>query len=775
MKRRPRPAALLLGLLLGIGAAAQPPAPTTIPVTVTLAPAKNDLEPQAAKARVRAKAVGGVTGSRPAEPIEAVETGGEAPGKLTLQLAPGTLWEITVQVDGYWAAPALLDPAQSTHARLELWPTGRLLGRLHVPTHETLPETVGIRFEGGQGGEIPESHLECPVEANGVWKCAVPAGALDLRVRAASFVSHFFWERDVRAGILNNLGVQQLERGASLVGFVEAAAGGELAEICTVELEPMAAGRPTDTRDRERFERLKLTRFVGPQGFFHFQGIPPGSYRVTAQQTGMAPSALAPISVLPDTETEIRDPLVLHPPAVLAVQLEPPVDPFDRPWKVELWQRSEIVGHADVVGSWDADAGGRLERTGLDLGDYALFVKDRQGAQWAAEDVRMEGGRTLVTVELPVVWVEGTVHLGDEPLSAEVTFGGPFGAQKVQMVADQDGEFFGVLPKDGAWLVYVENEDPAVTRYFYDVAVEPGPSGGVARVRLELPDTRVEGEVVDSEGRPTGRALVRVYEENAQRKTVTVTDEEGEFTFRGLKEGPIRLVAEKGSATSRPHRVELTEDVESPSQRLVLEERQAIHGRVVDPQGRGLPGVALTAHSVQGTASLLDLPYRVTTDVDGRFELDVPSSATHVQITAYPPGYTLTPLALMPIPDEPVLIQPERHGGSLVLEIEEPLEWERAWSPKPALFLEGLPISFEELQNWAAVQGHRYGADTTRFIVPALPPGRYLACLEAVYHQVKQVQFQPSPANCQEVLVTPFSEQTVELGDPGAAQLEGGR
>lgn len=758
MTKPPALPVLVLGLCLAFAAGAESPATEPVPVVVSLAPSEGRAMPEPVNAHVFAEAAGGLGGHSSSEPVQAR---GEVPGKVTLELAPGTLWEITAQVDGFWAAPELLDPAQSTQARLALYPTGRLVGRLNVPTHEDLPEVVGVRF---QNEEIPQSHLECPVEDNGVWKCDVPAGTLDLRIRAASFVSHFVWDREARAGVLNNLGTQKLQRGASLVGFVETAEGGELSEDCAVELRPVAAGRAADARDREKLQQLTLRDSAGPRGFFHFRGIPPGSYRVSARQPGSAAAELAPIAVLPNMETEIRDPLVLHSPSVLAVRLQPPMDPFDRPWKVELWKRSEIVGHADVVGSWEADEAGEVEKTGLAVGDYALFVKDRQGAQWAAEEVRIDPGRTVLDVELPVVWVEGTVHLGDEPLSAEVVFGGPFGARKVSMPANEDGEFFGILPEDGEWLVYVENEEPAVTRYFYDVSVEPGPSGGVARVRLELPDTRVEGEVVDAEGRPASRALVRVYEEDADRKTVTVTDDDGEFTFRGLEEGPVELVAEKDRALSRARRVELAEDVEPAPVRLVLEERQKIRGRVVDPEGRGLPGVALHAHPVQGTASLLDLPRRVTTDVEGRFELDVAAAATQVQITAYPPGYTLTPLPLMPIPDDPLLIQPERHGGSLVLEVDEPLDLEDAWSPKPALFLDGLPISFEELRNWAGVQGHRYGVESTRFVVPALPPGRYLACVEAVYQQVKQVHFRPSPSHCRQVLVTPFSEQTVKLG-----------
>ncbi len=89
-----------------------------------------------------------------------------------------------------------------------------------------------------------------------------------------------------------------------------------------------------------------------------------------------------------------------------------------------------------------------------------------------------------------------------------MAFGGASGTTSVLMFADDEGLFQGSLPRSGSWQVDVKSRGFGVHRRLRAVEVEPAAGSSRAWVEIELPGTRLEGEVVDAQGRGIDRATV---------------------------------------------------------------------------------------------------------------------------------------------------------------------------------------------------------------------------------------------------------------------------
>lgn len=121
-----------------------------------------------------------------------------APGSLRLALQEGHTYLVQVSAPGYWAREASVYVGGATAAepvRVTLWPTGAIAARAACPGEPTRPERLVVRFAPTPGaGEVagPQGEVTCPLAAEGL-HCEIPAGTLDLCLRAEGFVSHFVW------------------------------------------------------------------------------------------------------------------------------------------------------------------------------------------------------------------------------------------------------------------------------------------------------------------------------------------------------------------------------------------------------------------------------------------------------------------------------------------------------------------------------------------------------------------------------------------------------
>lgn len=681
---------------------------------------------------VRVQAVPSSTapGQAQAEPIEAR---GEVPGPVRLDLPPSQVWQIAVEADGYWSRPVMTAGSSSDPAGvdLDLWPLGTLSGSIQVPPGQKDPSELTVRFRTsprpGKADPLGEHSVTCPI-ADRRWTCRIPEGNLDLRLRARGFVSHFRWGVGVKGGETLPIGLLSLQPGASVVGRVEAEDAAVSPKDCRVELAPMISGMGRAQEDeKERRAGLTLSATVNERGFFHFEGVKPGSYRLTAQQPGLAPAEIYPVSVLETSESEVRQPLVLRRAVPLEVRLDPPVDPWNRRWQVGIFGRSPVPGSTIALGKTVANEQGRLVKEGLAPGDYEIEVQDGNGSSYAWQEVRLERGTAPVEIRLPLVWVEGTVELGEDPLEANLWFGGRNGRVSVLLRAGRDGEFAGVLPREGEWDIDVDASSPKVERRLLKVAVKPLPEATSARLTLRIPATRISGEVLDEKGDRVPKARVMAMDPQTLDPSFVESDEEGRFELEGLSEGLVTLIADKAGAKSSELAVDLSEGNSLPPVKLVLRKLRELNG-VILAQGSGLPGVkVLVMAPDRNNPAALPTSVQALTDVEGRFRVNVPGGATDLLLMAMPAGFDFIAQRWDRLPSEPLQLNATSVGGRLTIvpgdsgDNSDP-ETERVMVTVNGVFLDSILLG-----AWSSLQGEP-NPGPQRLSAPHLPPGRYTVC-----------------------------------------------
>ena len=755
--------ALLAATVLTVPARgqSQPPAPIEISFE-----ARHLAEGESVRVQLTATPVILGRGGKDQEPRR---TWVEAPEKILLILGQDRAWRLDAVGPGVWARPVVVVEGQRA-AKLELIPTTDVRGVVVAERGERMPVEVTVRFETPEGvpaeERIGETIVRCPVQPDGALVCPVPVSRLDLRVRAAEFVSHFFWNVRLKAGEPHDLGPIKLRRGASIVGrvvpFPEA---GPVA----LALAPYSADQGRG-REEEKLRRMTLKERPNEHGFFHFDGIQPGSYKVIARQGEKARAQYFPVSVLENAESEIRDPLVLEPPVRLVVAIDPRQDFFEKPWRLRLLQLGDTPGSAGAVAEGRVDETGSFRSDPVDPGGYVLLVRDSTGNQVAMRELTLDRQTGEVRVEIPYVWVSGSVRLGEEPLIADVIFGGRFGAEKVTLHSDEEGHFEGALPREGDWPVHVASSAPSIARDFLAISVE-APSGSLAaEVELILPNTAVTGDVVDAEGRPFEGALVRLQEVETNLLTSAQTDASGKFRFHGAAEGTVILEASAriGSgeqAASQNVTVKIEEDRETDSVRLVLHPLRTLTGRVFSASGN-VPGAAVEVRLIQDDGRWIALPGITKTRVDGTFAVQIPAQARGGLLAVLVPGYALRLVPLNEIPKEPLTLAVETSAGTVRINLPEPVRLRDPYQPKPQLFVDGRAISFFTIDRWIKInQELTTGPSLT---VRQLPPANYTACWMPMSLTSNLLTLTPS-GDCKSGFLAPGTELVLDLEPEGSS------
>jgi hypothetical protein len=320
------------------------------------------------------------------------------------------------------------------------------------------------------------------------------------------------------------------------------------------------------------------------------------------------------------------------------------------------------------------------------------------------------------------------VELGNEPVAAEVVFGTTTGAPRVNLRSDEEGLFFGVLPREGEWPVEVILPGGA-PQAIDPVAVRRGP-GGVARVALRVPDTRLLGEVVGDDGVPVAGAIVLVVrldapaseverragvDQRRRRETNLRTDREGAFEIRGLLPGTVRVHAHDAGRSSDWREVALAEDEPTEPVRLVLRLRQRVVGIVVSPDGP-VPGAAVMGYS-RGREAPVEPFAQAVTGADGRFSLEVDAQTPLLDLLVVPPVHDVVLTRFSP-GAEPVVVAVERSGASLILE---------GFGPDAVLVGGGAELPLGVLVS-ALFRFGRVAIDSQALQIEGMPPGVYAAC-----------------------------------------------
>ncbi len=682
----------------------------------------------------------------------------------TLALSPGR-WVLMAEAAGYWGSEHPVAVTQTaTEVTLDLWPAGQVEGGYTVPDGEAAPTNLFAFLRPAPevaASQAPApSKVVCPVERE-TWRCTLPAGLLDIRFQADGFIPRYQWGIRVPRGGALRLGRLDLRRGSAVLGWVVTADGTGVGDKGRVELQPKMGGPVRSQEDVSRLKALSFEAPIHPRGFFQLDGVPPGAYVLAAKHDRFATAATT-VRVVPGEVTEIANPpLVLDLPQTLEVYLSPPLDPWGKPWAVRLLRLDRGSAVMTNVLLEPAESGGIWKKAGLAPASYLLKIGPHNGDTWQVEEVEVNASLAPLHLDINVLQVVGTLRLGKDPLAAKLTFGGRWGAVRIQARSDDEGKFQVFLPQAGDWSVHISSTEPPVNREIPKLAIQPKPDTNVAELAIDLPNTKLRGRVVDEAGTAVAGALVSVQSAGSveEPRVQERADGEGQFEILGLPSGPVQVGADAaGDRSSDLIIATITDDQELPPVTLTLRPRLRISGTVAWPGGV-VAGARVKAVPV-------GIPYfsvpSTTSDAQGRFEVTVPPATREMLLAVGAPGFAFRMLRI-PVPeDRQFVVGVEQAGGTLIVKTEGPHNLPAPDIPD-IFVLQG--SAFEGLfylRMWAVSSGANQ-EDPTRSVIPFVEPGEYRACWVSPAEQASLAIGIIPEGRCAKGFLPPNGELTLKL------------
>ncbi|HEX6096499.1 MAG TPA: carboxypeptidase-like regulatory domain-containing protein [Thermoanaerobaculia bacterium] len=585
-----------------------------------------------------------------------------APSDVDLSAAEE--WSITATSRGCWS-PVLHARRDAKNLVLPLWPEAALTGRVIVPKGAEPPAMLAVQIESPA---VPRSRFDCAV-AKSVFRCAVPATTLDVRIAASGFVPRYFFGVD-----RPNLGEVALARGGSISGMVRFDGDGPPLSGIALELKPVTAPLMKEgwAAEEKRLASRATTLRPNDRGFFQFARLEPGQYTVTARQEGWSRARRTEIEVK-DGEENVLEPIVIEPLAEVDVSIRPPLDPYGKPWLVSLREMVPMSSMSTPVVETEASMSGAWSAAGIESGFHRIEVMDHRRSNFAYSMVDISPHMAPVSIGIASVLVRGTIRLGNEPLRARLQFRNGKGTM-IAMRSDAEGRFSGALPQEGRWEVLIFGGGSAQSSQQRTVQVQA--SGGVADIDLRLAGTRVAGRVVGSDGAPV-TSFVRLWSEERTFLGATSTDERGQFELAGIEPGAVYVEAEsRASENAKSGFIPVTvSEVSSDELTVVLRPAARFRARLTTPSGIPVAGAIVRY-------LLPDRPGQTMEEVSGPngvFTIALSPGAPSVDLTILPPGLPVK-IVRVPLADRPASTTElilGRPAGILELEVDHrgPFPW----------------------------------------------------------------------------------------------------
>ena len=654
-----------------------------------------------------------------------------APGTAEVSVPRGETFRLVASAPGWWSAPATVrcpEEGEAERIALSLLPTGPVVGQVRVSRGSKIPHELEVAFaaEGAIGGGEAWGlgEVACPVAEDGAWRCELPLGSYDLRLRHPGFAPVYRWGVEIeRSG--HGLGEVELVPGASVAGFLvmeeQLVSPAEL----WVELSPEPAGRPAPAAG-SRLAAMALRATPDERGFFQLVDVPPGVYRLRAGGAAFVPVALAPVRVVAGKESRLREPLRLAQPATFEVVLAPPVAPDGTAWRLSLDPVPQGGGSALESFRGTTDPAGTWSRREVPPGEYLLTIGSGRG-RWLRRQVSVGGWSPPLALTLDAVEVRGVVRAGDEPVVGTLYFGDRQDDVRIEAETDAAGGLDLTLPRPGEWPVSLLVEGSQQVVVLEPVRVEVAEPDEPAWLEVVLPDTRLSGVVVDGGDEPVPGATVWLFtpERALRDRSEAETDEDGRFELVGVPPAEYQVHAELPDRSSRlgvagtsdRQRVRVAAGRPAEEVRLVLHRFFDVQGRVVSAGGP-VAGAAVTVHPDAGTQRLIGPIDSTVTGPTGSFQATVPERATAVTLVVVAPGHAARVMRLPVRPGEPIEVPVSPEGGRLSLLLGE-------WSHRrpPMLHTAGTWVPLQDLAPRRVAT-----AEGPRWILPLLTPGDYYLC-----------------------------------------------
>lgn len=544
-------------------------------------------------------------------------------------------------------------------------------------------------------------------------------GVYDVVFRAADYAPVYCWSVKLQVGKPSSVGELPLQAGGSIAASIEVENG----RIDPERAVARVTGSSCDGEEamQRGLERDLIETPVDAEGFVQITGLAAGTYAMEIEQPGYAVVRLPAIRVEAGKESFLAEPVLLRQPRPLEIVVEPAQDPTGMPWRGKLVHPEDGSPRAGtIVYEGEIDRSGTWQIPSHAPGMYQVEIEDGQGNRLVQRTLQLEG-EEAVLVEVPSIWVEGSVRFGDQPIAGRLTFRQNEGSKgKSELRAGEDGRFSGSLASgEGTWSLSIESDTPPLST-FHVIRVEPD-AEGVARLEIELPSHRVQGVVLGTDGKPAAGAAVMTL--NVWPLHRTRADEEGRFELQGLPEASVRIAAEGEHAQiSRPVEVAAGERDASDPVKLRLLAARHVSGQVLSATGP-VAGVEVTVIARKGQR----WGGRAFSGEGGRFALEVPAEPSSVLVVVGGRGFPYQSQALE-LGSGPILVQMSEVAGTLEVEIPISAAELRERGLRPVLLHQEAEVTQPLLAGRRGQQGGVDG-ESVRLTASSIAPGEYTVCL----------------------------------------------
>jgi hypothetical protein len=645
-------------------------------------------------------------------------------------------WTLRLETPGYFAPPTMVasSPADAVF-EVRVWPTEPLVVVVEVDRRQALPTTVTARFSASDPNDhrFPRGEVPCAVETIPPRAtCEIPLGGpFDLVLQAPGYAGDYLWGLVHRHGAPARPASWRLTRGGSVTGFVEAAGRDLDPARCTVELEPVVADLQGSDRQAAQLEKRGTQVHPDRRGFFQLADVAAGSYRVRASQEGYSEAVAGPVAVAKGAESRLGSPLELVRPFALEVDVEPPVDAHQQPWRVQLDRGESASSRVFHVCDLRTSRQGTALCPDLAPAPYSIRVEDSAGSTWYADRFDLDGPGAPLWISLPLLEVSGRVTLGDEPLATGLEFRNQVGAVAIAATSGQDGRYSVVLPrKKVPWEVEIGTADNYPLKRFPEIDLRPvAGSGGKVTADFALSGAELRGRVVDEE-QQSAKAVVagRCVED----QFATRTGDDGSFAARALTPGPCEIHAQGLAGVSERRSVAASEDEEPPEIVLVLHPELRFTVRVTAPDGRPVPGAGVTWWGLDPAGERIDGDSSAT-GLDGSFPSQRRREDAALVFFVSANGFPLlTQTTGAPSAGQDVELTLGAAAGTIELAYDvpggRPSEALDAAHPGIRFFWRGVELAYQEIRQWALLHGEPAANREFPSRIAALPPGKYDAC-----------------------------------------------